>query len=162
MINSDREVFEHIGQNPETGLEIDFLTYAIYAYEKYQWMELFKQQTGDYPTEEEAVRWISQITNFRFAGYREDAARLFDSAARSYMAEEIEREKQRAVRESILNEVRAAASWWRQTGIALITAILAPLIIGSLIVGALWYDQLMFTATDVVHRLEPPSITKTP
>ena len=162
MINSDREVFQHIGESSETDLEIDFLTYAIYSYEKYQWMELRKEQTGEYPTETAAEVWISQITSFRFAGYREDAARLFDKAARGYMAEEIERQKQEAVRDSILNEVRAAGSWWRQTAIALVTAILAPLIIGSLIVAALWYDQLMFTATDVVHKLHPPAVTGPP
>lgn len=162
MINTDREVFEHIGENNETDLEIDFLTYAIYAYEKYQWMELRKEQTGDYPTEADAEVWISQITSFRFAGYREDAARLFDNAARAYMADEIEKTTQEAVRDSILNEVKAAGSWWRQTAIALVTAILAPLIIGSLIVAALWYDELMFTATDIAQKLHVPTTTSSP
>jgi hypothetical protein len=154
MINDDREIFLHISNNDKTSLETDFMTYAVYAFEKYQWVEQCRLRIGAFPTETETNRWISEITDYRLASFREEAARLFDAGARNYLKDELEVEKRRAVDESILNEVKASGSFWRQIGIALITSILAPLIIGAMIVAALAYERVMITATGVSQHLQ--------
>jgi len=95
---------------------------------------------------------------------REDAARLFDKAARQYLADEIEQHKRNAVRDSILVEVKSAGAFWKQMAIALVTAILAPLIIGAMIAAALTYDRVAPTATALSQHIlgrqsQPPAVS---
>jgi hypothetical protein len=49
MPANDREVFEFLKADQETAVEIDFLTFAIFAHERQQWCELFEKQNGHQP-----------------------------------------------------------------------------------------------------------------
>lgn len=153
MPNTDKEVFNHLSSDPNTEAEIDYFTYVIYSIEKYEWIDHVETVTGNPPPLEELTRWISQITPVRYANMREKAAQLFDSAARRYLQAEIEKQKAEAVRTSILSEVKAAGAFWKQLAVALVTAILAPVIIGGIIAAVLAYDRVVPTATDVQDRL---------
>jgi hypothetical protein len=161
MPNNDRQVFRYLSEDETTPVEIDYFTYAIYTVEKYEWFTHVENETGKPPTQQEIDRWISQITPFRYGNMREKAAQLFDEAARRYLHPEIERQKEAAVRESILSEVRAAGAFWKQLTVALITAVLAPIIIGGVIAAVLTYDRIMPAATDIQNRLRG-SQTETP
>jgi hypothetical protein len=152
---SDREVFEYFRASTSAPIEGVLLTYALYAFEKFQWHAQFEHDHGAPPSETDSERWIIDITPSRFANMREEAARVFDSSARKYLFNDIEAQKEEAVRTSILNEVRAASSFWRQLSTALITAILAPLIIGGMIAAALTYDHVAPLAGEVAKRLGP-------
>ena len=156
MPATDREIWETISTHAGTASELNYLTYAIYAFEKYDWVRDFEIREGKAPTTSEIDQWISQITDHRIATWRETAARLFDAAAKVYMTPEIDRQKKDAVDQSILRELKRANVWWKQIGVALITAILAPLIIGAVIVAARSYDLFMPTATDMSKKLQTP------
>lgn len=157
MPKDDRDVFDYFRADQDSPIEIDLPTYALYAFEKYQWHEQFQLEHGRPPDPADIDRWINDITPNRFKNMREEAARLFDNSARTYLADEIEAQKQQAVRSSILNEVKAAGAFWRQMAVALVTAILAPLIIGGLIAAALTYDRVIPSASEIsrLMKLEP-------
>ena len=157
MPSSDKEVFDLIRRDPESSTELDFLTYAMYAFEKYQWFDHFESLNGRLPERGEIDAWIGQLTEFRFRSMREEAARLFDEAARTYLSDYIAEEKRLAIERSIVAEVKASGGFWRQMSIALMTAILAPLIIGAMIAAALTYDKLTPTASEVAKTLQRPA-----
>ena len=45
MPSNDIEAFEYVVSDKETALEIDYLTYAMFAYKKQKWIEHFSGQT---------------------------------------------------------------------------------------------------------------------
>jgi hypothetical protein len=153
MPSNDREVFDYLSSDPETLIEIDFLTFAIFAQERREWHKLFVQQKGQPPSQAEIDGWVSQITSWRFDQMREEAVRFFDKAARDYLAEEMEEAKRAVFQDTIVREVKAAGGLWRQLFLALIAAILAPLIIGAIIAVALSYDKFYPTIGSVSDRL---------
>jgi hypothetical protein len=155
MPASDKAVSEYIRAEQKASSEIDFITYAIYAHEKYDWLGVFVAQHGREPSAEEIDHWITQITPYRFSVMRENAAKLFDDAARRHLAAEIETQKKQAVDSSIVAAVKSASAFWRQAALALLTAILAPLIIGAVIVFSRYYDLIFPTASSIA-RIAPP------
>lgn len=158
MPANDREVFEYLKADQETAVEIDFLTFAIFAHERQQWCELFEKQNGHQPSQAEIDQWISQITNWRFEQMREEAVRFFDIAARIYLEDEMEEAKTAVFQDTIIREVKAAGGFWRQLFLALMAAILAPLIIGGIIAVAIVYDKFYPTIGSVSeHLVKPPS-----
>ena len=163
MPRTDREVFDYLRQDAPTPVEIDFLAYSV-LHSKNQWFEQLEETTGSPPSAADVDRWIADIAPTHFLTMREDAARLFDATARKYLAPVIEEQKAEAVRRSILAEVKGAGSVWRQMLIALVTAILAPLIIGGVIASALTYDRMAPTASGIWKSLEgrqeiaPPNV----
>jgi hypothetical protein len=92
---------------------------------------------------------------------REEAVRFFDNAAREYLAEEMEEAKEAVFQDTIIREVKAAGGLWRQLFLALIAAILAPLIIGAMIAVAITYDKFYPTIGSVSEHLAKPP-TETP
>ncbi len=159
MPNNEREVFDYLTSDNSTSTEIDFLTYAIFANERKEWVELFKQKNGSEPTQDQIDEWISNITDWRFLQMRNEAAGFFDTAARAYLSDDIEAAKTEALHSAILTEVRQAGTFWRQFGMALATAILAPLILGGIIALTLLYDQVIPTATDFSKRFQQGTST---
>jgi hypothetical protein len=134
MPTNDREVFDKLTSDEETDVYIDFIAYAIFARHKREWIRHYEQSNnGKTPSQTDIDQWISNITDFQFSDMQEEAARLFDSAAREYLETEIESEKERAVSESILAEVKGFTSPLRHLGIALLMAILAPILLGGVI-----------------------------
>jgi hypothetical protein len=110
MPNNDIEVFEHLTVDQETALEIDYLTYAIFAYKKKHWIAHFQKRHGKAPSQAEIDEWISQLTDYDFSQMRDEAANYFQFASREYLQEYIEDQKNEAVNSSILNEVRLACT----------------------------------------------------
>jgi hypothetical protein len=161
MPANDREVFEYLSSDPDTPIEIDLLTFAIFAQERREWHRLFEEQNGRPPSHAEVDSWVSQITHWRFNQMREEAVRFFDNAAREYLAEEMEEAKEAVFQDTIIREVKAAGGLWRQLFLALIAAILAPLIIGAMIAVAITYDKFYPTIGSVSEHLAKPP-TETP
>ncbi len=89
---------------------MDFLTYAYYSFEKFQWVEQFEQTYGKSPGTQDVDRWIAVITLSRFGNLRDQAESFSNEAARDYLREDIEAQKEAAVRSSILGEVKAAGA----------------------------------------------------
>jgi hypothetical protein len=144
MPANDLEVFEHLISNKETPLEIDYLTYALFASKKKSWVEHFEKHNGKRPAQAEIDGWISQLPDSEYESMRYDAAQYFEIASREYLADQIEEQKRQAVGQSILAEITAAnasilaevkqfTSPWKHFGIALGMAIIAPVFLGGLI-----------------------------
>ena len=141
MPNNDIEVFEYLRADQNTALEIDFLTYAMFAYRKGQWIAHFKQRNDNRaPTQAEIDGWISQLTEYDFDRMRGEAADFFHDSAEEHLREYIEDQKKRAVDGSILSEVqstmtqiRSFTSPWKHLGIALLMAIVAPVLLGAVL-----------------------------
>lgn len=154
MPRNDQETFIHLTVQTDTSYEINLLTYALYADEKAKWIEHFAIQNGKSPSIADTERWISNITDQHFEHMRLKAARYFDAAAREYMRAEIEQGKKDVLETSIIKEVKAAGSFWRQIGIAILTAVLAPIIIGGIIAAFLAYNEIFPTFVRVPMPIE--------
>lgn len=89
---------------------------------------------------------------------RREAVQFFEDAARAYLAEQIEEEKKKAVNQSILAEVKQFTSPLKHFGIALIMAIVAPLLLGGLIFFYSLFDN-SFHLT--ISKQEAPSAKAT-
>jgi hypothetical protein len=139
MPRNDREVWELITK--DDGSEIAYLTYAIYAFEKYDFARHFETIHGRPASQDEVDGWIAQVTPARFASMRLKAADLFDRAARAYLAADIEEQKRAAVNASIASTLRSASSWWKQLAVAVVAAIITPIVIGAAIVSIVHYDR---------------------
>lgn len=157
MPNSDHDFWASIVSTDPDQEALHYLTYAKYSFEKYEWYEQFERQTGKAPTESEINGWISQITDARIRAWREAAARTFDVAAREYLKNEIIREKQQiidnsvvSVVESRLRDIQNASSFGKQLFIGFVIAILSPIILGLVII-AIQAADLWPTATGVAH-----------
>ncbi len=157
MPDNDQEVFEQLQADPETPREIDLLTYAIFAQEKQQWLELFEKKNNRKAKQAEIDKWISELTDWRFSQMREEAVQFFDTAARAYLSEEIDVAKKEVREETIIREVRAAGGFWRQLAMQMITAVLAPLLIGLIIAAAILYDKNTPRITDITDRINKPA-----
>jgi hypothetical protein len=154
MAKDDREVFQHLcAVSEDLSEEIAFLTYAIYAREKYEWFARRTDETGTAPSLTDVNRWIADITESRYVSMRERAAQLFDAASWQYLRPKIEVDREDFLRKSILTEVRAAGALWRQLFFSVVAAILTPLILGVVIVAALTYEKVMPTAGEVSQML---------
>ena len=69
---------------------------------------------------------------------------------------------ERALSSAIVAQVRNAGAWYKQLAMALTTAIVAPLILGGVILGARYYSTLP-TPADIAKRADPavsPDISK--
>jgi hypothetical protein len=159
MPNNDIEVFEHLTADRDTPLEIDYFTFAIFALKKKKWIEHYKERNnGNAPSQADIDNWISQITDFDFGQMRNEAADYFHAAAEDHLEEYIEDQKKEAVKESILSEVESAmtkvksfTSPWKHLGIALLMAVIAPVLLGGI-----------FFFLGVFDRTFPVHVTVTP
>jgi hypothetical protein len=147
MPRNDREVWELITK--DDGSEIAYLTYAIYAFEKYDFAKHFETIHGRPASQDDVDRWIAQVTPARFASMRLKAADLFDRAARAYLAADIEEQKRAAVNASIASTLLSASSWWKQLGIAVVTAVVTPIVLGAAIVSIIHYDEYFPNASSL-------------
>ena len=154
MPANEHEVFEHLTSSKDTNLEIDFLSYAIFAYQKREWIEHFKvSHQGTVPTQVDIDYWISNLTDFNFSEMQVAAVNVFDGAARAYLGDELEAAKQEALRSVIVREVKSAGAWYKQLAMALLIAILTPLILGGILAAGYFYS-LIPTPADFAKRFE--------
>lgn len=133
MPGSDLEVFDYLLSDASTPEEIDFLTYALFAFSKKQWVEHFAKQNGRPPDQGEIDGWIAQKSDYDFTRMRREAADFFDEAAKEYLASHIETEKINAVSSSILGEIKRYTSPWKDLGIAMLMAVIAPILVGTVL-----------------------------
>jgi len=134
MPSTDREVFEYFQSKPETPVEVDYLAYAKYAYDKYEWMQKFEEINKREPNVEEENNWIAHLPDSKLDETHNDAFGFFELAARKYMEDEIEEEKKSAINSSILMEIRNFTSFWRNLPANLMIGIFASLIFSVLII----------------------------
>ncbi len=157
MPNNDREVFEHLTSDKDTSLHLDFLAYAVFAAEKREWMKLWESQhQGTAPSQADIDNWISNLTESQFNGMRGSAEGFFLAAADEYLEQQLTEERRNILRNAIVSEVKSASDWRKQLGMALLTAIVAPLILGGLIAAALFYSTYL-TPAEIARRLHPPA-----
>lgn len=161
MPRNDREIWLTIISDPPGAPELNYLTYAIYSFEKYEWYGQIEKQRGNPPTPVEIDEWISQITEFRIKAWRENAARTFDVAARTYMQDEFSRERQHFVDDHVITSVNAvlasvkrALAFRNQLFTAFVIAILSPVILG-LIILSIQAADLWPTASGLSHFFRP-------
>jgi hypothetical protein len=168
MPSNDRDVWVAIVSGSGQP-ELQYLTYAIYSFEKYEWYGQIEAKKGKPPTPEEFNDWISQITESRIKGWRESAAKTFDVAARTYMKDYIAQERQSAINDHVvtstdanlnryaatlrksLDEFHKATSLGKQLLIAVIIAILSPIILGLLILAIQAADLWPAAVSNVFH-----------
>ena len=149
MPNNDREVFDKLAGSDEDVLIGEWLAYAVFAFDRRQWMRHHEDRTGQSPSVEQIDGWIANISDHQFDQMRGRAVAFFRDAAREYMEEEVVQARDDALQDGILREVRgatevqksglaatlaevrSAGSFWKQLGLQLLTAILAPILIGS-------------------------------
>jgi hypothetical protein len=143
MPGNDREVFLYLKSDETTPEAEDLLTFAMFAYEKDEWIKHYADKHGSEPTQVEIDNWTANITDYHFARMREKAATFFDTAAREYLRDEIAAGKQQVLESEIVNRVRAAGAFWKQLVIALVTAVLTPILLGAVIGGILTYNQVV-------------------
>lgn len=156
MPRNDRDVFAYLVGNEGSTLQIDYLTFALFAHEKREWIRLYESQHEDQsPSQAEIDNWISNLTDSQFVSMRSSAESFFVEAATAYFEDRLEAEREAILRSTIVSEVRAAGAWWKQVGIALLTTIVSPLIIGVIIAAAYFYDKHMFTPTSIADHFKP-------
>ncbi len=157
---NEHEVFEHLTSSKDTSVEIDFLSYAIFAYQKREWIRHFEtSHQGAAPTQADIDHWISNLTDLNFREMQESAVNVFDGAARAYLADELEAAKQDALRSVIVREVKSAGAWYKQLAMALLMAILTPLILGGILAAGYFYS-LIPTPADFAKRFESSAPTQ--
>jgi len=161
-------VFEHFLKDPDATLEIAHLAYAAYASSKYDWARHFEERKGRPPTPEEIDEWIASQPPSRLDEIMEAAKTTFELAATAYMANRIEAEKERAVRDSILGQVEGMArrvetatsfkaTWLPNLFIGVVASFLFALIVLG---GAAIYreDPSIFA----LFKASPPALTQPP
>lgn len=158
---SDREVFDSLLALKDTSREVSFITYAIFAQERSEWIRHFEAQNGTTPTQADIDRWIANLTDYQFAGMRDRAVNMFDEAARLYLRDEMDLAEERALHSAIVSEVKAASVWWKQLAIALAMSIVAPLLLG-VILAAGYYYSLIPSPADVARKIEARPATSSP
>jgi hypothetical protein len=142
MPNNDIDVFDYLRANTETPLEIDYLTYAMFAYKKAQWIDHFKSRNADrHPTPQEIDGWITELSDYDFYQMRTEAADFFHNAAEEHLKDYIEQQKKEVLDSAIIADVRRFTSPMRHLGIALLMAIVAPIILGGIIFFASLFDK---------------------
>jgi hypothetical protein len=158
MPNNDIEVFEYLKSNNETPLEIDYLTYAVFAYKKQQWCEHFKTHNNDQPpTQAQIDHWISQLTDYDFDQVRTEAVDFFHLAAEEHLRDRIEKEKKAAIEQSILSEIKEYTSPWRHVLIALGMALVAPIALGGFIFFLSLFDTNFPVHVTFGHEAPTPA-----
>jgi hypothetical protein len=131
---TDREVFAYFCADPETPREIDYLAYAAYANEKYQWMAHFENAKNRPPTLAEENDWISNLPDTRLEAITRESYAFFKYAAHRYLNEEIEEEKAAAINNSILDRVKEATSFTSTFIPNLFIGLMASLLFSVLII----------------------------
>lgn len=180
MLTSDREVFEKLVTDTNHPDFSNYLTYALFASDRRDWIAYMTAETGDAPGDEAIAAWTSNVTPSTLDQLRTRAATIFDVAAQDYMAPAIEQARQETLQSSVLREVsgateaqkaglaatlaevQAAGSFRKQFSIALLTAILAPLLIGAIIATALVYNDRFMTIRGIATVAEPAPAPATP
>jgi hypothetical protein len=177
MSTNDRDLWTEISSVNSGFRELNYLTYAIYSFEKFEWYEQVSSQRGTPPSEQELNEWISQITGTRIKVWGESAARTFDAAARTYLKDEIDKRCQEAAQNGVISrikeemanfkttlesstkDVRKSSSFPTVLFISLVTAILTPIILGLAIVGVRAAD-LWPTPSQIEHFFNPERQTE--
>ncbi len=173
MPGSDKEVFlELVSSSDHTDVS-NFLTYAIFAFDRANWIVWHTQTTGSEPDQAAINAWTGNLTPHSFEVMRNRAQDFFDLAARDYLAADMEDAREDALRGGLLEEIRnavqvqtaglketlaevkSAGSFWKQLGLQTLTSIIAPLLIGSVIGIFLTFGDKLPSIRDIAGRISP-------
>lgn len=171
MPTSDKEVFQELTSATEHSEVSNFLTYAIFAFDRRDWIDTFTKKHKREPDQAEIEAWIANLTPHSFDQMRLRAAAFFEAAAQDFMAEDIEAARQETLQGGVLREVRAAVevqnaglartlaevrsagSFWKQLGLQTLTSIIAPLLVGGVIAAAVVFSDKLPSAQEVANIL---------
>lgn len=162
MPGSDHEVFQYLKSDPANSEAENNLTFALFAREKDEWIKHFTGQHQRPPSQGEIDGWTANISDYHFSQMRSQAASFFDVAARAYLTEEIETGKREVLESAIIARVQSAGAFHKQLSIALLTAVLAPIIIGSIIAAFLAYNKVFPTFVQVPATSQMPAAESRP
>src|SRR4051794_25507056 len=108
MSNNERELFDYLTSAEGTSSEVDFLAFAVFAFERREWMAQFEKRYEKPATQEDIDRWVSELSEYQFAQMGSNAIGMFDAAAREYLKDDIEKARREGMEAAIVSKVKAA------------------------------------------------------
>jgi hypothetical protein len=169
MYKSQIEVFwGFVGdQSGSNGPDVvGLLAYSVFSYDLYKWVKL-QHTRGINPTQDDIdLHIFEDFTDDYYKQIRERSLNAFDQSARIYLAGSILEAEINSQNSSVVNivkqsnatvlaEMRKSGGFWRQVSLALITAIVAPLVLGVSIAAIYNYDKFFPTASWFAERTTP-------
>jgi hypothetical protein len=146
MPADDRAVYEYFCSDPAYPVEVNWLAYASFAFDKYEWVRHFEAREGRAPDESELDRWIADLPESRLVEIRSTAAAFFEEAAQRFMQPEIEQQLRAARESGVIDVVRRATSF-RST-------FLPNLVVG--VVASVMFSVLIILAAVIFERDPSP------
>jgi hypothetical protein len=168
--NTIHDVFRNLVEVDEENTTRDvagIISYGLFWADLEAWINHRVSNGNPHPSAEEINQHIqNNLTANYFRDLESKSLQLFGEASLTFLEERIEAEKEEAVRKSlldsmqahnaaVLSEVSKGSNFYRQTFMALLTAIVAPLILGAILVAIKYYSDFA-TPRDVETQLAPP------
>ena len=144
-----------------------FVAYGLFWAELDAWIRHQVKDGKPYPTPQEIDDHIAHnIPESHFIDIENNALELFVEVSLDILKETIDEKIREAVDQSVVHEVKAhqegalaefrkSGNLWRQLGMALITAIVAPLILGAILVLINAYSHYASPADVATHMAAP-------
>jgi hypothetical protein len=164
---NDLEVFDRFLAEDGTDIEIDYLAYAVFAFRKACWSDRWLEVNGNPPNQQEIDTWITGLSEYDFSRMRDEAVDVFDIAARRYMREDIEQAREEGCKESyastiveVKSQIISVGRFRNQLLIALMTAIMTPIILGGSIILLRAFEDYMpkiFQISGGTQSTNPPA-----
>jgi hypothetical protein len=150
MPDNELEVFAYFTEDEATDLELDYLSYAIFARRKWHWVERFNEVSGHAAVQSDIDGWIKQLSIYDLDTMRSEAADFFHNAATRYMTNDVAKARIQGKDDAIvasLAEIKTKISSinniWSQIIVAIIAAIITPVALGSTFFFWHQYEQYM-------------------
>lgn len=130
---SDTKIFVELVGSEEDDLE-GLLAYALFAVERSEWEEKFRDDNQDNPVDIDYQQYYNSFTPKRLDSLRGNARDALSVFAWNFLEDNIERIKEEAVDKSVVAEVRRQNNFWRSafssaTGNVVFTVILFVLLL---------------------------------
>ncbi len=136
---SDKKIFMELVGSEEDDLE-GLLAYALFAVERSEWEEKFRDDNQDNPVDIDYQQYYNSFTPTRLNSLRGNARDALSVFAWNFLEDNIERIKEEAVDKSVVAEVRRQNNFWRS---AFSSAT------GSFFFTILFFVLLLLGATDL-------------
>jgi len=150
MPTSDLNVFEYFQADDATDLEIDYLSYAIFARRRLHWAARFRELNNRQPDQTEIDAWINQLSGYDLDMMRSEAADIFHDAASRFMSGDIDKARMEGREDTIACSVAGIRAQITSMGrvknqviVGVITAIITPVVLGSTFFFWQQYEKYM-------------------
>ena len=89
-----------------------YLSYAIFAAERYDWLYHERQKTGQFPSTQEECDWIKRLPESYFVRVEKQALDWLDVFSKDYLKDFIEESKSEAIEQSINSDIQRLGRFW--------------------------------------------------